>query len=313
MEKINQTTKTLGFKFKAHDLEKEFDKALKEDGFKSFLEKINLPKEELMKYTSTLTECFKEYSNCKKCKSIMECQNNVEGHAYLPKIINGKLKFIYKPCKYIEKIKKLINENKYLENITTINISSNTKDANFDELYKNDKNRLEAIKFVTTFYKEYKKGIAKKGAYLYGNNGSGKTYIIASLLHELAKDNHESAILFWPEFLNDLKATMNENYGVTYKRKLDFVKNVPILFIDDIGAENSTPWSRDEILCPILQERMDNKLPTFFTSNLNIDELHEHLSMTRNSINEVKSKRIIERIKAISIPIKMESENLRNK
>ena len=41
------------------------------------------------------------------------------------------------------------------------------------------------------------------------------------------------------------------------------IKQIPLLLIDDIGAEKLTDWARDEILGSILQYRMDFKLPTF--------------------------------------------------
>ena len=46
--------------------------------------------------------------------------------------------------------------------------------------------------------------------------------------------------------------------------------------------------TRDEILGTILQYRMDNNLTTFFTSNLNIEELEEHLKTTNKSIDKYK-------------------------
>ena len=50
------------------------------------------------------------------------------------------------------------------------------------------------------------------------------------------------------------------------------MKNTEILFIDDIGAENCSAWSRDEVLGPILQYRMQSHLPTFFTSIANFSK-----------------------------------------
>jgi len=81
--------------------------------------------------------------------------------------------------------------------------------------------------------------------------------------------------------------------------------------LDDIGAENLTAWSRDEVLGPILQYRMDEKLPTFFTSNLNLEELEMHLSISSSGVDKIKARRIIERIKEVSIPMKLESKNRR--
>ena len=72
-----------------------------------------------------------------------------------------------------------------------------------------------------------------------------------------------------------------------------------------------TSWSRDEILGPILQYRMDNKMATFFTSNLSIEELETHLSVSKDSIDKLKAKRIIERIKFLTDDIKLISENKR--
>jgi len=82
--------------------------------------------------------------------------------------------------------------------------------------------------------------------------------------------------------------------------------------IDDLGAETTTPWSRDEILCPILQYRMDNNLATFITSNLNIEALEKHLAQTKEGVEVVKAKRITERIKFLTEELEMISKNMRN-
>ena len=49
----------------------------------------------------------------------------------------------------------------------------------------------------------------------------------------------------------------------------------------------------------------------FFTSNLTIDELENHLSETKDSIDKVKARRIIERIKQLTDDIEMISVNRR--
>ena len=86
-----------------------------------------------------------------------------------------------------------------------------------------------------------------------------------------------------------------------------------VLLIDDIGAENNSSWARDEVLGTILQYRMDNNLTTFFTSNYNINELETFLAETPKGIDEIKARRIIERIKYLTIKENLISENKRNK
>ena len=91
------------------------------------------------------------------------------------------------------------------------------------------------------------------------------------------------------------------------------IKRVEILLIDDIGAETMTEWSRDEVLGTILQYRMQEGLVTFFTSNFSIKDLEEHFSVSSKGIEKVKAKRIIERIKHLTIEMTLVSENKRER
>ena len=154
------------------------------------------------------------------------------------------------------------------------------------------------------FLDDFENGKQVKGLYLHGNFGCGKTYLIAAIFNELAKEGYKSCIIFWPEFLR-------QSFYDDFKDKFEYVKKIPLLLIDDIGAEGLTAWNRDEILCPLLQYRMDNNLTTFFTSNLNMKELEEHLSNLKNSVDYVKAKRIISRINQLTIDLEMISKNLR--
>lgn len=289
-------------------LDEAYEEALKNKSFKDFVSKIKLKREELKKYTSLLEESEKEYSNCQNCKGILECKNKLEGFAYLPKVNNGTLEFSYKACKYKKKLDK---ENKYHENMYLYNVPEEIKNASMKKIYKTDKARYNTIIWLTEFIKKYKEDKNQKGLYLCGNFGSGKSYLISAMLNELAKDNIKSAIIFWPEFLNDLKSSFNSPIKTEFKTKYEKVKKAPILLIDDIGAESVTPWARDEILCPILQYRMDEKLPTFFTSNLDLQALETHLAITSKGDEIIKAGRIISRIKQLTEYQELISKNLR--
>ena len=131
---------------------------------------------------------------------------------------------------------------------------------------------------------------------------------VVNLINELSKKGYNSIILYYPNLLSSLKASFNtEDFDI----KLDSIMRCDLLLIDDIGAENNTSWSRDEILGTILQYRMDNELSTFFTSNLNLQELEEHLKVTNNGAESVKARRIIERIKQLTNYMELISENKR--
>lgn len=287
MKKINES---INLKSKKIDLEKSFYEALKNDTFKMVVEKLKLPKEKLYNYTSTLEDCSFEYNNCLNCKNLLDCKNKIKGHAYLPEVENENLKFGYKKC---NKLKKYEKENKYLENVYNYDIPEQVRVASMKDIYKDDKNRFKVIKWITKFIKNYEKNHHLKGLYLSGSFGSGKTYLISAMFNELAKDGIKSAIIFWPEFISDLKSSFGKD---DYSTKIERIKKVPLLLIDDIGSESVTEWSRDEVLCPIVQYRMQEALPTFFTSNLSLELLEEHLSNSKGKVEEVKARRVIERI-----------------
>jgi primosomal protein DnaI len=57
---------------------------------------------------------------------------------------------------------------------------------------------------------------------------------------------------------------------------------------------------------------MENELPTFFTSNLTLEELEEALAITSSGVNKLKARRIIERIRLLTVPLELISKNRRD-
>ena len=295
MEKVSMT---LSEKIEK-ELEKELSKSLKDEEFCNLVKRNKLPKEVVIKSNTKLMDTCDELKNCKTCKGLFMCKNKVSGHVLYPSF-DETLKFIYMPCKYQkELVRKEIDKKNKLDEI---------KNARMKDIDINDKNRVEVIKWLKEYYDNYEKVNTLKGLYLHGSFGSGKTFLIASLLNELEiSKNAITEIVYLPELLRNMK----EDFSIV-EEKLDFLKNVDILLIDDIGAENVTSWGRDEILGTILQYRMNNKLSTFFTSNLTLEELEDHLSITKNSEDKVKARRIIERIKQLTEDKELVSKNRRN-
>lgn len=290
---------------KLPSLRDEYVKALKDDHFRSLMGTIDIPEEELMKYTSKLEDSVKELENCTNCNHLLECKNSVEGFVYTPNKNNDKLVFSYVACKYKQ---NQIKESAYQDNVYVIDIPKEIRTASMKDIYKDDTTRLEVIKWLKEFITNYHKERPTKGLFLNGNFGSGKTYLIAAMFNELAKKGVQSAIIYWPEYLRSLKASFNENFG----EKFEYIQKIPLLLIDDIGAENTTSWARDEILGPILQYRMQEELPTFFTSNLSINDLEKHFSTSSGTVDVVKARRIIERINQLTISKEMISKNRRS-
>lgn len=276
----------------------EFLQALKNTDYKALVQKLKIPKEEAKKNTIKLHDSLEELSHCKNCDSLYECQYKVMGYVYFPELKESNLYFSYIPCKYKKKAMKLLETKKTNQNILA---SAKMKDL------KITKNRSHIIKWIKEYYDNFEPSSTSKGLFLHGNFGTGKTFIVASLLNELHnKYNVSIEIIYVPELLRKLK----ENLSLVGD-KLDYLENVGVLLLDDIGAEKVTEWGRDEILGTILQTRMNSGMPTFFTSNLTIKELEQHLSLTNNNADVVKAKRIIERIKYLTDDIELLGNNYR--
>ena len=298
MQKQEFNVKDLDYK-----LQKEYATSIKNEDFKKLVNTLKVKDSIAYKYTSKLEETTKELHNCQNCKSLLACKNRVPGFVYYPKLEDNKLIFNYVACKYQKKYLKEKEEikSKFYEMPYEIKTA---RMSNIDV----DKARANIIKWLKKFYDNYKKDSHQKGLYLHGSFGSGKTYMISALLNELSKDNYNVIVVYYPEFLRSLKESFNNE---DYPERIEEVKRCDLLLLDDIGAETVTNWNRDEILGTILQYRMDNKVPTFFTSNLSLDELENHFIMANKTEEKIKSRRIMERIKQLTDDLELVGENRR--
>lgn len=271
------------------DLRREFVLASKDETFTKLCARLKCDDEVLMKYTSKLETTVCELKNCSKCKGLDKCKNEIEGHVYYPVVRKDYVEFSYKPCKYFK-------ENKIKNTTTFFETPKVLMTASLSDLVT-EKERSSILKYIKEFLKKKMNNEPVKGLYLSGSFGSGKSYILSALLNELSNKGFRTVNVYYPSLLKRLKTSFNE---YNYDEVLDEIMTSDILLIDDIGAENNSSWARDEVLGTILQYRMDNDLTTFFTSNFNINELESVLSETSKGTDEIKARRIIERIKYLT-------------
>lgn len=164
----------------------------------------------------------------------------------------------------------------------------------------------EIIAFLEQFRRDKHQA---RGLYIFGPFGVGKTYLMGALANELVNRNHASVkAIHYPTFINDLKNTFIDNSTQTV---INETKRVDVLILDDIGAESNSQWVRDDVLNPILEYRMKESLPTFFTSNFSPSDLEIHLATTKDSSDQLKSKRVMERIHYLAKPYVIEGKDRR--
>jgi len=189
-----------------------------------------------------------------------------------------------------------------------INLPASLRKASLAQVDLDDLGRLPVFEKLLAFVEQYP--AIRKGLYLYGDFGVGKSFMVAALAHDLSeKRDVSSTLLHYPSFVIDVKNAIGDG---NVKTLVDEIKLSEVLILDDIGAEQSTPWVRDEILQVILQYRMQENLPTFFTSNFDFEELEKHFAKGKNGNDETwEARRVMERIRYLAEETRLEGVNRR--
>ncbi|SUJ12749.1 Primosomal protein DnaI [Sporosarcina pasteurii] len=250
---------------------------------------------------------------CDKCNSLTECTNIMKG--FEPKLV---LKSNLIDIEYVKCQLKLIDEDRrnISKMIESMYMPKDVMEAKLEDIdFEGNahKSRLTVIEKAEKFLYELDETgkLPRRGLYIHGPFGIGKSFILGALANELAQRRIRTVAVYVPEFLREIKQSIQDQ---TLNEKVDYVKKAPVLILDDFGAEAMTSWTRDEILGAILQYRMAEQLPTFFTSNLSFKELEHHLTYTqRGEKDVVKAARIMERIQTVARPVELSGENRRLK
>ncbi|MDR7073745.1 primosomal protein DnaI [Fictibacillus barbaricus] len=284
-------------------------------GFNKFQEKYELMKQQVLTdpnvmrflrenpdisdvQAEKLLSNFYTYRNeqlaCSNCPGLENCPNLMKGYRSELTKVRQTVELRYKPCE----LKMIDDQKKSMSSlIKSYFIPKEILDARFERLYNPnmDEARSIAIQKAYEFVQTAGAGQKSKGIYFYGKFGVGKTYLLGAIANGLAEKGIHSLMIHTPEFLREMKQSLSDG---SFDSKMKLLKTVPVLMLDDIGAENMTNWVRDEILGVILQYRMMERLPTLYTSNCDYDMLQQHLSFSqKGGLDEVKALRIMERIK----------------
>jgi DNA replication protein DnaC len=113
-----------------------------------------------------------------------------------------------------------------------------------------------------------------RGAYLWGEPGRGKTYAAAHAVRvavERSKGSKPPAKLVSAKQLLD---SIREGFNGGDRDALRRAEAVPLLALDDLGAERPTDWAI-ETLTGLIDARTAEGLPTIVTSNYSLGQLRE--------------------------------------
>lgn len=114
-------------------------------------------------------------------------------------------------------------------------------------------------------------GEEKRGLFLAGTTGIGKTFLAKILNNELHDQSRPVCFL---KAVDLAMALRKETFGDNYKEVIKDFRNVETLIVDDFGTQKNTEFVKESIFS-ILDYRYENRKRTIITTNLSLDDLEQ--------------------------------------
>lgn len=287
MKKVNEL---LPDKFKV-DFDNTIDKFMADPIVSNFVMKNDLTHDTIIRGVNNILSFMNEKEICSKCKGLYDCKLNTPGFTPHLEIYNSDIELEYEKCKF-----NLADGSR--QNISAFYVPKKIFQAALDDFDMIGPERKEIHRYMLNFLKNFNKDNYVKGMYLNGVYGTGKTYILATMANEIAKLGFKISFVYFPDLVRELKSSIGTPQ---FEEKIDILKSTEVLFIDDIGGETPNPFIRDEVLGPILQYRLLDQRPTFFSSNFKTKTLMEAMCKENSVLEKTKAARIKERIDALTV------------
>jgi len=243
-------------------------------------------------------------NRCDGCKGLFMCQQLSKGQ----RLSLNMDPVLFEEIEYCDYALKERRKKDLKDAYVYCDIPHHLMDIDLENVSYTPEQKQLYLKLAAILHKK-----TEKGLYISGDLGAGKTYLCIALANSLVKNHEKTAFVKVADFFNDMKAYVSSSSQLV-DQNIRALKNVTYLILDDIGPESVSEFVRDDVLFPILDDRMENKRMTIFTSNLNKEELLKHYQYDRkDKSNLMNAKRLMERIDILSDDYVLSGINMRRK
>ena len=111
---------------------------------------------------------------------------------------------------------------------------------------------------------------------LTGPSGCGKTHLAAAIANERISQGYPTFFISAPDLLDRLRSAFSPDSEMPYDEFFDQVRNAPLLVLDDLGAQTSTPWAKEK-LEQLLNYRFNSELPTVIIPIIPVERLDDRI------------------------------------
>lgn len=186
---------------------------------------------------------------------------------------------------------KLLKQDRLRQNCF---ISKNQIAYTFENADENtDKEIIKKAKNYVKHFEEMRKD--NVGLLLYGNVGSGKTYMACSIANAIITEySYNVKMRNFAQILNDL-----QKGGFTLDRNeyIEQTTNPTLLILDDFGIERNTEYALEQIY-NVINARYLKARPTIITTNLNFKDIEKEQE-------DIMLGRIYSRIIEMCLPLRV--------
>lgn len=168
----------------------------------------------------------------------------------------------------------------------------------------------KAYAYIKRFIDAYAQGQYSKGMWLVGAMGIGKTHLMGAFTNRLVAKNISVRFLSMNQLIKDCHEKIKYNSADLDGFLRNIKTNSEVLIFDDLGTEPTTNWSLKTVIYDIFDYRMNNKLPTFVTSNLSIMDYINQVRQGKDVI-PMDATRLEERLTKLMTEVQMGGNNRR--
>lgn len=239
-----------------------------------------------------------ELATCENCCGL-PCLGGFFGKQPKIGVTGGKLVISYTPCKFVA----IERQRLIAQKLKRAKIPERYVGKTFAD-YDVDSSNRDAVAYAKTVLK------TRRGAYLHGERGTGKTFLASIIAQEFLKAGKTVVFEKVPNLLADIRDTFNGKGKYSEAELVKAACSADLLVLDDFGMEKPTRFV-GTTLCSIIDARYDQPhLTTIITSNNTIEQIRTELDKAIDGEN-YNGSRIHDRCMEICKPILLKGNSRR--